>query len=217
MTLYQEKTTVGVDVGGTRKGFHAVALRGADFVDKTSGGLSKIVDWIVALNPSVVAIDAPCKWSREESGRTSRRAERDLQLFDKKISCFSTPSRSHAGERKFYEWVVSGQALYAALANNYPLFDGEHLQDGICIETFPHAVTCALAGEIASAKQKASRRRQVLMDNSYNPALLTNIDFVDAGLCSVAASAFLSGDFKAFGDDDEGFIVVPKAGSQFLG
>lgn len=210
MTARIAKTTfVGVDVGGSKKGFHAVALSDGTFADTEKGSLAEIVAWIARTNPAVVAIDAPCKWSKEGGGRSSRRAERDLKLFETKISCFSTPTLKAAGARDFYKWVVNGQALYASLARTHPLFVGEHVNTTMCIETFPQAIACALAGSIVSAKQKSMRRRQVLEDRAYSPASLTNIDFVDAGLCAIAAAAFHANSYQQFGDADEGFIVVP--------
>jgi predicted nuclease with RNAse H fold len=200
---------VGVDVGGTKKGFHAAALRNGKFVDTAKGNLAEIVAWIARNDPAVVAIDAPCKWSKEGGGRSSRRAERDLALFGTKISCFSTPTRASAGDREFWGWVVHGQALYESLAGTHPLFIGASDHTKMCVETFPQAVACALARKIVSAKQKSTRRREVLAKAFDDVALLTNIDLVDAGLCAVAAAAFDSGNFQKFGDPEEGFIVVP--------
>ena len=202
-------TVVGIDVGGIKKGFHGVAMRDGKFIHVEKGNLSTIVSWIDAQNPSVVAVDAPCKWSSDEGDWSSRRAERELSLFGEKISCFSTPSEKRAADRDFYRWVVNGQTLYHALESAYPLFLGKRIQIRTCVETFPHAVACALAGEIVSAKQKSTTRRRVLRASSYDPTPLVNIDFVDAGLCSIAAAAFHSGHYRAFGEQEEGFIVVP--------
>ncbi len=40
-------------------------------------------------------------------------------------------------------------------------------------------------------------------------SFLTNIDTVDAALCALTALYFLNGSIKTYGDDVEGFIVVP--------
>jgi predicted nuclease with RNAse H fold len=77
------QTVVGIDVGGERKGFHAVALRGASFVDKTTvNDPALIVDWCLGHKATVVAVDAPCGWSQ---ARSSRFAESELVLLGKKL------------------------------------------------------------------------------------------------------------------------------------
>jgi predicted RNase H-like nuclease len=39
---------------------------------------------------------------------------------------------------------------------------------------------------------------------------LKTIDEIDAALCALAAQHVLAGTFKAYGDEAEGFIVVPS-------
>lgn len=39
--------------------------------------------------------------------------------------------------------------------------------------------------------------------------LVSNIDFVDAALCAVAAEAFTCGEVELYGDAEEGYVVVP--------
>jgi predicted RNase H-like nuclease len=39
---------------------------------------------------------------------------------------------------------------------------------------------------------------------------LRTIDEIDAALCALAAQHVLAGTFKAYGDEAEGFIVVPS-------
>jgi predicted RNase H-like nuclease len=153
-------------------------------------------------------VDAPSGWSQSDS---SRQAERELKLGDKKIHCFATPTHDQAlaDESGFYNWVFNGEKLYKELASHYPLFDGECREGPICFETFPHAVVCALAGRVVPAKPKTRNRRNVLLAQGYDVKSLPNIDFIDAALCAVAAEEFRQGRIKYFGGQDEGFIVVP--------
>lgn len=59
------QTVVGIDVGGEHKGFHAVALLGSIFVDKTTAtDPAVIVAWCLAQKATVVSVDAPCGWSQ---------------------------------------------------------------------------------------------------------------------------------------------------------
>jgi len=203
-----EPIMVGIDVGGERKGFHAVALKGRAFEITTSTESAEIVAWCLAQKALVVAVDAPCAWSREGS---SRKTERDLRLFGEKIHCFATPTRERAvaNTKVFYDWVFRGEALYQQLQQYYPLFIGVHGTGPVCIETFPHAAACALAGRVVSAKHKASVRRDVLMCHDYDTGGLPNIDYVDAAICAVTAKAFLTNRYQCFGDRAEGYIIVP--------
>ncbi|MGD0227520.1 MAG: DUF429 domain-containing protein [Terriglobia bacterium] len=70
-------SVVGIDVGGERKGFHAVALRNGIFCKTTSRHPAEIVEWCREWSAEIVAVDAPCGWSKSTS---SREAERELKL-----------------------------------------------------------------------------------------------------------------------------------------
>lgn len=204
------QTVVGIDIGGALKGFHAVALRGGIFVDKTTAtDPAVIVAWCLEQKATVVAVDAPCAWSQTGP---SRKAERDLKLFGDKIHCFATPTRERAENHSkgFYDWVFNGENLYVQLQKNYPLFNGERWLRQVCIETFPHAVVCAMAGRVVLAQPKATVRRSALQNRGYDISDLSNIDFVDAALCAVAADEFLKDKYKSFGNREEGFLIVPR-------
>ena len=203
------QTVVGIDVGGETKGFHAVALLGSIFVAKTKAtDPSVILAWCLEQKATIVAVDAPCGWSQDG---LSRQAERELVLLDEQIYCFSTPIREHAGNNKkgFYDWVFNGEKLYMELQKYFQLFNGDRRSGSACIETFPQAVVCALEGRLVSAKAKVKVRRETLTNRGYNISNLSNIDFIDAALCAVAADEFRKGNYKMYGNCDEGFIVVP--------
>ena len=201
-------TVVGIDVGGERNGFHAVALQAGQFVDKAHClEPDAVVDWCVERKAATVAVDAPCRWSNSESSRLVER-----ELMRRGVHCFFTPARNHARANKsgFYDWVFNGERLYESLeSRQYLRFDGEQTGGRICIETFPHAVVCAIAGRVISAKPKGKVRREVLKKIGYDVGMLSNIDFVDAALCAVAAAEFSKGSYQHFGNREEGFIIVP--------
>ena len=72
-------TVAGIDVGGTRKGFHAVALREERIVATLATSVpGEVVAWCRELHVSAVGIDAPCRWSH--TGR-ARLCERELAGF----------------------------------------------------------------------------------------------------------------------------------------
>ena len=205
-------TVAGIDVGGERKGFHAVALRDGFFVaTRKSTDPSTIVDWCLEHTASIVAVDAPCTWSQ---AGLSRRAERELNMNGQVIQCFKTPMRERAdrqGLNGFYGWVFNGEKLYQQLAFHYRLFDGMRRDDLVVLETFPHAVVCALAKKVVTAKKKVAIRRKALCDRGYDISMLPNIDYVDAALCALTAEAFLKDRWQCFGNKQEGFIVVPSS------
>ena len=189
-----------------RKGFHCVALcEGTVIAATTSTRAKTIVDWCFEVGAQVVAVDAPCRWSL--AGR-SRFAERDIRARTG-ISTFSTPNITVGKTHPFYEWVRNGQQLYRLLEKSLPLFNGEAGAGPQCMETFPQAVACALAQRILPAKRKCADRRDVLVNRGLETSMLKNIDFVDAALCAVAALYLQNNSFDCYGDDEEGFIVVP--------
>lgn len=205
-----ELTVVGIDVGGKRKGFHAVALRGNTFVrtPDPDHDPAVIVAWCIEQKATIVAVDAPCGWSQTGS---SRQAERELELFEKKIHCFATPTRERAKNhaKGFYDWMINGEKLYEELWKSYPLFSGKDQKGRVCIETFPHAVVCVMTGHVVPAKPKAKSRRAVLQKRKYDISDLPNIDYVDAAICAVAAEEFRIGNYQKFGNREEGFIIAP--------
>ena len=197
---------VGIDVGGPRKGFHAVALRDGAYLDTfASPEAPALAAWCIQVGARAVAIDAPCRWSRTGRARPAERA-----LAAEGIHAFATPSLEAAEGRAFYGWMHNGAALYEVIERDFRLFDGDKAATGrVCCETFPQAVACALAGKVVSARHKTTVRRELLGEAGIVTQPLSNIDVVDAALCALTAQALLARRFKAYGDAGEGFIVVP--------
>jgi predicted nuclease with RNAse H fold len=204
MTLAQ--TVAGIDVGGTRKGFHAVALRGTRIVATLATcSAGDIVAWCRTQRASVVGIDAPCRWSR-----TGRARSCEQQLARLGVSCFATPSRAIGQSHPFYRWMVNVAELYQRLRPYYRLYDGRSaVIKPVCFETFPQAIACSLAGRTVSAKRKTLERRRLLEHAGLVTGDLTCIDDLDAALCALAAQLVLAGRFTAYGDRVEGLILVP--------
>jgi predicted nuclease with RNAse H fold len=200
---------LGIDVGGIRKGFHAVALRGGKYLDKTRATSAVDIDrWCRELRPGVVAIDAPCRWSADGRARPAERA-----LMAQRIACFATPTRvaAETHPKNYFGWMLAGAELYGLLEERYALYDGRGSNSNrpVCFETFPQAIACAIAGERVSAKRKCTVRRALLQKVDVDTSALTNIDTVDAALCAWAAEQFVRGETVAHGEVETGFIVVP--------
>lgn len=204
--LKKSPIVIGIDVGGPRKGFHAVALRDGQYFDKRAfSDAATTAVWCRQVGAQVIGIDAPCRWSLNGRSRPAERA-----LAADKIYSFATPSLAAAGNRDFYRWMFNGAELYRLLETDYRLFDGRSVDnDPVVFETFPQAVACALAGKIVSAKHKATVRRALLREANFDTTPLTNIDTVDAALCALTARYLLDKRVKTYGEAVEGFIVVP--------
>jgi predicted nuclease with RNAse H fold len=203
---HSNNTVIGIDVGGARKGFHGVVLREGQICGtKTDCDPHAMVEWCLEQEASVVGVDAPCMWS--VAGK-HREAER---LLNKEgMHCFYTPTRERAQGNPFYSWMLNGEKLFKALRKHFSVYTGQRNTERVCFETFPHAIVCALRDEIVPAHPKKSVRCEVLTKLGLDIRSLTNIDFVDAALCAVAADAFRCGEAKLYGDAKEGYVVVPS-------
>ena len=201
-------TVVGVDVGGPKKGFHAVAIQDGQYREKLSTLLvEEVVAWCRRLKASAVGIDAPRRWSLTSRARPCERA-----LAAEGLHTFATPSQAKGAAHPFYRWMVQGADLYRCLNPDYRLFEGQRsVSDQVCFETFPHAVACALARKPLSAGQKRADRSRLLRKAGVSTEALMNIDWIDAALCALAAHHLVMGTIETYGDVAEGFIVVPQS------
>lgn len=200
----------GVDVGGPRKGFHAVVLQGHAIAARlTTTDPAELASWIEHHKPGAVAIDSPCRWA--EQG-LSRPAERELNRAG--IRCFFTPTRSAAMDHRkgFYDWVFQGEQFYRLIEPDYPLYIGpESFNAGrFCFETFPHAIARALSGQPLLARNKKRDRLQLMALESIETDSLNRQDWIDAALCALAARYVLENRFRRFGNLTTGFILIPE-------
>lgn len=203
-------TTVGIDVGGERKGFHAVAITGGDYdCHLSTKDVQELFRWCCdTVRARVIAIDAPCRWSNDGHSRPAERA-----LMQQRIWCFSTPTREKAvGHRtNHFGWMLRGEELFHALGADFPLCRKlPATSRKCCFETFPHAITWHLRGGHADASQKRKQRRALLEQAGIDLTELTNIDLIDAALCALTAyHAATGGNCVSFGEPDTGLIIVP--------
>jgi predicted nuclease with RNAse H fold len=203
-------TAVGVDVGGARKGFHAVAITGGDYSSQlATKDVQELSHWCrETVQARVIAIDAPCHWSNDGHSRPAER-----ELMKKGIGCFSTPTRDDALRHRtnHFGWMLRGENLYTALAADFPIC--RHVSAACrkcCFETFPHAITWHLRGGNAEASRKRTQRRALLEKAGIDLSSLTNIDLIDAALCALTAyHAATGGKCLSFGEPNTGLIIVP--------
>lgn len=203
---------VGVDVGGRRKGFHAVAMDGTGFLARRqTSSVEQLAGWCRdEIGARLVAIDAPCRW---RAGHGARAAEREL--LQQGIRCFLTPTRraALAHPKDYYEWMLRGAELFRALEPTHPLCRETPSADAAgCFETFPHAITWHLRGGRAEAAKKRAQRLALLRRHGGYDASLVNMDWIDAALCAVvAAMAAAARPLKLYGEERTGYIIVPAS------
>ena len=207
---FERLTLAGVDVGGPRKGFHAVLLEGLTIAARlTTSDPAELASWLDHHKPGAVAIDSPCRWAVQGG---SRPAERELQRAG--IRCFYTPTRlaALAHMNGFYDWVFQGEQLYQLIEPKFRLYASpESLNAGpFCFETFPHGIARALIGQPLLARNKKRDRLQILALERIETQGLNRQDWIDAALCALAARYVLENRFRPFGDLQTGFILLPE-------
>ncbi len=201
---------VGIDVGGKKKGFHAVALKNGRYHERLkSDDVAELVAWCVkTVGASVVAVDAPCRWSITGKSRPA-----ELEMHAQGIRCFFTPIRDVALKhpKDNFGWMFNGEALFNELEKVYPLRHTVPKAGAkYSFETYPHAITWHLRGGNAAAKEKRAQRGDLLKKHRVTTEELTNIDWVDAALCALTAQMAANGErLEAFGEPQTGFIIVP--------
>ncbi|MFM7312953.1 MAG: DUF429 domain-containing protein [Cyanobium sp.] len=200
---------VGIDVGGARKGFHAVALRNGAWTDqRRCRDATELAQWCrETVAARVIAIDAPCRWRTDGRMRPSEQA-----LLQEGIRCFASPSREQAlaHPSNYYGWMLQGEALYRELEPSHPLCRALPIRGPVCFETFPHAITWQLRGGHAEAALKRQQRQELLRGAGIALTTLRSIDWIDAALCALAADRIARGDScRSFGEPESGLILVP--------
>ena len=211
-TAAASPSVVGIDVGGSRKGFHAVAISGGDYASHlATKDVEELAHWCLnVVRARGIAVDAPCRWSKDGRARPAER-----QLMAKRIWCFSTPTRQQAlvHPRNHYGWMLQGEALFKALESNYTLCGALAAVDEkpFCLETFPHAISWHLSQGHATASHKRRQREELLKRAGVDTTHLTNIDLIDAALCAhVAYLVAVGSACVTYGEVETGLIIVPE-------
>jgi predicted nuclease with RNAse H fold len=206
---------LGIDVS-VQRGMDLVALEQAEVQQagpyrilgcRHHADAKEVWMFCAALKPDCVAVDSPPSWARSGRSRAGERA-----LLSEGVHSFFTPCETEGVGNAFYEWMRVGFKVFRTLASKFPRYSKGSVE-GTAIEVFPYATAFFLCGGPKPKNLgKVRWRRQILRRLGVEEALLSNVDQVDAALAAVTGAYALRGDFKAFGDPDEGVIVVP--GSQ---
>jgi predicted nuclease with RNAse H fold len=188
-------TWAGVDVGGRRKGFHAAVVDRAGLAvgPHALSTPADVVAWLEPFAPSVVAVDSPRTAAVGDA--LSRACERRLAAAVCGIRY--TPNRSKLESSSYYEWILHGFELYAALDQ----------RRWIVIECFPTASWTRWAGPRGRTTRAAwSRDALARLTPQELPSRLSQ-DTRDAIGAALTARAFADGTTEAFGE-----IAVPRLG-----
>jgi len=208
-------TSLGIDVGGARKGYDIVCLDAGSQVVAAQRhvSLEALSQRIEALRPTVVGIDSPPAWAVGATRRT------EAALLGLGLQLYRTPWLAEMQANRFYGWMVHGFAAFeAARALGYALFSGSGCIEGRALEVFPHATATVLnrhkrPGDI----DKHVWRRQALDAQGVDTAVLMGNDQVDAALCALTGLLALEGRYCWAGAPDEGVIVLPCPVSELAG
>lgn len=209
----REQIVAGIDVGGEKKGFHAVALRGDCFEESyRSREVTDLVAWCHRVGARVVGVDAPCRWSLTGGPRPAEQA-----LMAAGIHCFPTPTLEKAKQHRtnFFGWMLRGAALFEGLEETHGLLQHDRVKRGqqVCFETFPHAIAHGLTGVVQPAKDKRVTRPRLLREAGIELPGKPGIDFIDAALCALTAQRLVEGRVRLYGESVTGFIVAPVKGN----
>ena len=188
-------TWLGVDVGGTRKGFDYAVIDRANVIELGGrAGVADVVEVVRRHRPELVAIDSPC--GAAPDGHRSRQGERSLA----KAVCGIrwTPDAATLRVGHYYEWIREGLRLYEAL-------DHEGVE---AIEVFPTASWTRWLGARGSARRSTWTRGGVAELQLAGIPKRTNQDQRDAVAAALTARHHSDGFTERFGD-----IVVPTANS----
>jgi predicted nuclease with RNAse H fold len=176
----------GVDVGGRRKGFHVAVVDagGLVFGPEQAGRPTDVVQLV--RSAELVAVDSPR--SPAPDGERSRSCERDVAQVVCGIRY--TPERALLDGNAYYEWILHGLELYAALE-----------AAGIAaIECFPTAAFTRWAGP------RGRRTRAAWTREALGLAVAHGQDGRDAVAAALTARSAALGLVDEFGE-----IVVPRA------
>ena len=188
-------TWLGVDVGGSRKGFDVAVVdeQRLVFYDHRLRR-DDVVSLVQRHHPAVVAIDSPRGCA--PAGKSTRECE--LEVNRKVCGIRWTPDRAtvfSTPRPRYYEWIRNGLELYDALAT----------RDVDLIEVFPTASWTRWHGKRTGSRAAWSRAALAALALKDVPER-TNQDQRDAIAAALTARAHSRGDTEALGE-----IIVPLA------
>jgi len=198
---------IGIDAGGARKGFHAVALRaGATAGQLATTDVQELAHWCRAvIGARLIAIDAPCRWSAD--GRAPA-CERALNAAGHPLLRLAQPPGRPQPPQQLLRLDAAGRSALPA-AGDQPSAAGRPAAGGSTAQRSGLLRNLSPCHRLAAHKR--SQRTELLRQAGIDTTPLTSIDVIDAALCALAAQHLASGlPCQAWGEAGSGLIVVPQ-------
>ena len=223
---------IGIDVAASRPcvavalrpGRHGCAVQDDDWFPTRE--VEQLVEWVVRLDPVVVAIDAPQGFNRhlpkgaDREPKPPRLRVCDWELRRRRIQLYQVPGRD--------EWPSWPAAQKAWLAVGFDLFDrlrkrgferpaapgmpGSFGTARAVLEVYPHASFATLLGRIPANKTTRAgvrERVQLLRDHGITWDYYFDHDSLDALAAALTGWRYVQGLACGLGAEREGLLWVP--------
>jgi len=218
---------VGIHVAASRPSV-AVALRGGrtlevvewrEAAEDDPGGHGRLLDWLAALGPAAVGIDAPQRPKRASPQGTPRRRRCDADLQARRIAVYQVPTAAEAAAHaRRYAWMAAGWAYSKELGRRgfeRPAdgwLPGSLGQAPAVLEVYPYAGFVTLLGGTPPPRDtREGLRLRVLLLRSHGVLWDEYFDHesLDALMAAFTAWRFWQGLAADVGDDRDGRIWLP--------
>jgi hypothetical protein len=206
----------------------AVALRGGRTLDvvewreaaeERPGEHAGLLDWIAALGPAAVGVDAPQRPRRATPAGASRRRRCDAELQARRIAVYQVPTaaEAEANERR-YAWMRTGWAYFKELGRRgfeRPAdgwLPGSLGQAPAVLEVYAYAGFVTLLGGTPPPRDtRDGLRLRVLLLRSHGVQWDEYFDHesLDALMAAFTAWRFWQGLATDVGDDRDGRVWLP--------
>lgn len=223
----ESPVVVGIHVAASRPSV-AVALRGGRTLDAVEwreaaegrpGEHAALLDWIEALAPAAVGIDAPQRPRRASPTGAPRRRRCDAELQARHISVYRVPTAAEAAaDERRQAWVTTGWLYFKELGRRgfeRPAdgwLPGSLGQAPAVLEVYPYAGFAALLGGTPPPRDtREGLRLRVLLLRSHGVQWDEYFDHesLDALMAAFTAWRFWQGLAADVGDDRDGRIWLP--------
>ena len=227
MRSSESAVVVGIHVAASRPSV-AVALRGGRTLDVVEwreaaehrpGEHGGLLDWLTALGPVVVGVDAPQRPRREPRGAAPQRRRCDADLRARHIAVYQVPTAAEAVENaRKYAWMAAGWTYFKELGRRgyeRPAdgwLPGSLGQAPAALEVYPYAGFATLLGGTPpprTTREGLRLRVMVLRSHGVQWDEYFDHESLDALMAAFTAWRFWQGLASDVGDDRDGRIWLP--------
>ena len=218
---------VGIDIASSRpcvavalrcgRTLEALAWHEAD--ERERGDRGRLLEWLGALAPVAVGVDAPQRPKRALPGGAAHARRCDAELQARRISVYQVPTAAEIeGRERRYAWMQTGWAYFKELGRlgyerpSDGRLPGALGQAPVALEVYPHAGFVSLLGGTPPPKSTREglrlrvltlRRLGVHWDEYFDH------DSLDALMAALTAWRFCQGLATGLGDDRDGRVWLP--------